>query len=362
MASAKWSKSRRLWIVQAQKNGIKKIFYSSTPGPAGRREVLDKYDDWCMFGGVSSLTVERCIELYLKDIEARLGRRDSYREAEIYSRLYILPTLGRCKMNKLSLRDWQAVINNARPQSGRVESLSHKTLTHLRSVIVGLHRFAYNNYYCEEWRGSLYIPQGHQRGERAILQPDDIRRLFEPCDLWYYPAFIIMLVCGLRPGEAYGIQEDDISGGILYIRRAVNNKGEITEGKNRNARRAIPLPALARSIIEDTIARNHAAGFSGPWVFCNGAGGVPIPNTARHQWNDLKAARGLPGSPYSLRHTFVSIVSSQTLIAEGTLRALVGHSENMDTFGTYKHTVAGELEGAADVINLTFERLKTAQD
>ena len=229
-------------------------------------------------------------------------------------------------------------------------------------MIVGLHKFAYNNYYCDDWRGSLYIPQGHKKGEREILQPEDIRALFQPCSAWYYPAFLTMLICGLRPGEAYGIQVSDLRDGVLYISRAVNNKGEITEGKNKNARRAIPLPTMARQIIEDTIARNRSCGFDGPWVFCNGAGGPPIPNTARHQWNDLKAERGLPGSPYSLRHTFVSIVSSQTHLAEGTLKSLIGHSENMDTFGTYKHTVEGELEGAASVINLTFERLKTAGD
>lgn len=73
------------------------------------------------------------------------------------------------------------------------------------------------------------------------------------------------------------------------------------------------------------------------------------------------AELGLPGSPYSLRHTFVSIVASQTQIPEGTIRELVGHSDSMDTFGTYKHTVDGELESAASIINLTFERLKTAE-
>ena len=360
MATAKWNKARRLWVVQAQKNGIKKTFYSSTPGLKGKREALDKYDAWIEYGSAESLTVERCVELYLKDIEARLGRRDTYREAECYSRLYILPALGRCKMNKLSLRDWQAVINEAKPQKDRGASLSHKTLTHLRAVIAGLHKFAYVNYYCDDWRGSLYIPQGHKKGERDILQPDDIKRLFEPCGAWYFPAFLVMLLCGLRPGEAYGIQEDDIQGGVLYIRRAVNNRGDVTEGKNKNARRTVPLPGMACGILEATIARNHEAGFNGPWVFCNGAGGKPIPNTARHQWNDLKAERGLPGSPYCLRHTFVSIVSSQTHLAEGTLKSIIGHSENMDTWGTYKHAVRGELEGAASVINLTFERLKAA--
>lgn len=362
MAIPKWNKSRRLWIVQGQKNGIKKVFYSSTPGMAGKREVLDKYDDWVEFGGSKNVTVSKCVALYLEDIEARLGRRDSYREAESYSRLYILPALGACRMDRLTLRDWQAVLNEARPQNGRIKSLSHKTLTHLRAVIVGLHKFAYRNYFCEAWRGDLYIPQGHKKGERQILQPDDIRRLFEPSDFWYHPAFLVMLLCGLRPGEAYGIQKGDIKGGVLTIARAVNNKGEITPGKNKNAQRVIPLPSLARDIIQETIDRNLAAGFKGPWVFCNGAGGRPIPNTARHQWNDLKALRDLPGSPYSLRHTFVSIVSSQTHLAEGTIKELVGHSDSMDTFGTYKHTVDGELEKAANVINLTFERLKASEN
>ena len=212
MATPKWNKERKLWVIQGQKNGIRKVFYSSVPGMKGKRDVLDKYDDWVEFGGSSSLTVERCVQLYLQDIEARIGRKDGYREAEIYTRLYVLPALGRCKMDKLTLRDWQAVLNEARPHSANVQSLSHKTLTHLRAVIVGLHKFAYRNYYCDDWRGQLYIPQGHKRGEREILQPDDISRLFEPCDSWYFPAFLVMLVCGLRPGEAYGIQTGDING------------------------------------------------------------------------------------------------------------------------------------------------------
>lgn len=365
MATPKWNKQRKLWIIQGQKNGIKKSFYSSTPGMKGKREVIDLYDDWVEFGGVQKITVEKCVELYLRDIEARLGRRDTYRETEIYTRLYVLPTLGRCKMNNLSLRDWQAVLNEARPQKHPSGSLSVKTLTHLRAVLTGLHRFAYVNYYCDDWRGSLYIPQGHQKGVRQILQPSDISKLFDPvrCSaLWYVNAFRIMLLCGLRPGEALGLQEGDIVDGVLYVQRAINDQGEITEGKNRNAKRAIPLPTLAKTIINETIVRNHKKNFGTPWIFPNTVGAPACQDSVRKQWNRLKAELGIPGTLYSLRHTFVSIVSSQTHLAEGTIKELVGHSQSMDTFGTYKHAVKGELETAAEVINLTFERLKTAEN
>ena len=358
MASPVWNKDRKMWVIQGKKNGLRKSFYSSVSGLKGKKEVIAKYNDWLDFGGIDKITVSKCVELYLEDIEKRLGKKDTYRTAEQYCRLYIVPTLGKAKMSNLSLRDWQAILNNARPVSERVKVLSRKTLLNLRGVIVGLHRFAYVNYYCEDWRGTLYIPQGYKVKGKDILQPDEIARLFEPSDLFYYPAFLIMLLCGLRPGEALGIKPSDIKGSTLTINRSVSDKSGITQGKNKNARRVVPLPPLAEQIINETIERNASCGFDNEWVFCSGSGTMPSQNTMRKHWNKLKEERNLSGTPYSLRHTFVSIVSSQTHLAEGTLKSLIGHSESMDTYGTYKHTVSGELEDAAKVINLTFERLR----
>ena len=93
----------------------------------------------------------------------------------------------------------------------------------------------------------------------------------------------------------------------------------------------------------------------------NGCGNPACQDTVRKQWNKLKAERNLHGSLYSLRHTFISIVSSQTHLAEGTIKDLVGHSKDFQTFDVYKHRVDGEIENAGRIINLTFERLKSAQ-
>lgn len=358
MANPKWNKTRNMWILQAKHNGMRKNFYSTTKGLAGKREVLAKYDDWIDFGGIGNISVEKCIELYLADIELRLGKRTTYIRTESYSRLYIVPTLGKAKMNKLSLRDWQGVISKARRHKGGSKPLSYKTVCNLREVIVGLHKFAYNNYYCDAWRGDLYIPQGHEKGEREILQPEQITKLFEPTDdIWYLSAFQVMLLCGLRPSECLGLQVTDIGNGVLYIRRAVNVRGEITRGKTKRANRTVPMPKLAEQIIRQTIERNKKADFNTKWIFCSGCGAMGSQRTMRKQWDRLKRNRSLAGSLYSLRHTFISIVSSQTHLAEGTIKDIVGHGD-FDTFGTYKHTVSGELEQAADVINLTFERLK----
>lgn len=358
MATPVWNKNRKLWVIQGQKNGIKKVFYSSIAGQKGKREVLDKYDDWVEFGGVKNITVEKCVELFLKDIESRLGKKDTWIQNEQYCRLYVLPTLGKARMNNLTLRDWQSVINDARPHTRHVQTLSKKSLSNLRGVLVSLHRFAYMNYYCDDWRGSLYIPQGHTTKEKEVLQPDQIGRLFQPSELWYHPAFEVMLLCGLRPSECLGIQEQDVGNGVLCIRRGVTDDGRISEGKNKNARRVVPLPSLAEEIIRKTIERNHACNFDTPWVFCGYSGEMPNQNTMRKHWNRLKKERKLSGTPYSLRHTFVSIVSSQTHLSEGTLKTLVGHSDSFDSFSVYKHRIDNEIENAGRIINLTFERLK----
>lgn len=364
MPTPKYDKNRGYWRIDGMRNGKRKVFYSKTPGLKGKREVMDAFDAWASNGTIT-MTVENAVSLFLEDIIARQGEKsDAYRTASIYSRLYILPALGKCQIGKVSINDWQAVINNATPVKSDAPPLSKKTLSNIRAVINQLHKFCYENYYCDEWRGSLYIPKGRRIVGKEILQPKDIKKLFEPSDLQYYPAFLIMLLCGLRPGECLGLQKDDVDtsdprGAVLHIRRSINDNNEITSGKNDNALRDVPLPPLALEIINNTIARNLKRGHMCPWIFCGYRGAQPNQDKMRRQWNRLKAERGLPSVPYGLRHTYVSIVSSQTggQIASGTLREIIGHSESMDTYGVYKKPVKGEIESAASVIDLTFRAI-----
>ena len=66
-------------------------------------------------------------------------------------------------------------------------------------------------------------------------------------------------------------------------------------------------------------------------------------------------ANGLtPCSLYELRHTFVSVVKT---LPAGEVKDLVGHSEDMDTFGVYAHTLAGDAENTARAVNGVFLRV-----
>ena len=249
----------------------------------------------------------------------------------------------------MTLRDWQNVINEA---TGEKKALSEKTLRNLRAIIMGIIKFGYQDYQCELPRGDLYIPKGRSKKEKEFLEKDDVRRLLEPSKLWYHPLFCFMVLTGLRPGEALGLQISDIDHNRVIIRRAVNARGHITDGKNKNARRMIPIGELASSILRNTIKRNEDYNLRTEWIFCSPDGSQGKQTRMRKHWEKLKEERDLPGTVYSLRHTFITIMKN--VLPEQAIKDIVGHSVSMDTFGTYGHILDGEDRETAQVIDLTF--------
>lgn len=325
-------------------------FSSSVPGPKGRKEVQKKYDNWYYGEASGEKSVNQVSKEYLEDVKARRGAdSEAYTQYERYIRLYIAPKCGQKKICKMTLRDWQNVINEAQ---GRNKALSEKTLKNLRGIIVGIIKFGYEDYQCDLLRGDLYIPKGHSKKEKEFLDKDDVRRLLEPSDLWYHPLFCFLLLTGMRPGEALGLKASEISQDKIIIRRAINAKGQITEGKNENAKRMVPIGTLASSILRKTIQRNEDMNLRTDWIFCSPDGSQGNQSSMRNHWLALKKERDLPGSVYSLRHTFITMMKN--ILPEQTIKDIVGHSVSMDTFGTYGHIIDGEQKRAADVIDLTF--------
>lgn len=339
----------RRWRIQVRHDGRRFSFSSSIPGAKGRRECRQKFERWYYEEGTGEKTVGRVAAEYLEDVRARCGEHSAALEQyECYIRIFILPVCANKKMNKMTLRDWQNIINGATGKNG---PLAEKTLKNLRAIIMSIIKFGYEDYQNEPLRGSLYIPKGHAKNEKEVLDRDDVRRLLEPSPLWYHPAFCLGVLTGLRPGEILGIQVDDIKGDRIYIRRAVNARGHITDGKNKNARRMVPIGELAGSILRQTIKRNEDANLRTPWVFCSPDGSQGKQTRMRKHWERLKAERDLPGTVYSLRHTFISLM--KTVMPEAMIKDIVGHSASMPTFSIYGHVLNDEARQAASIIDLT---------
>ena len=91
------------------------------------------------------------------------------------------------------------------------------------------------------------------------------------------------------------------------------------------------------------VVGHHQGGRLAAWLE-NGIGHT-TKEGGRKRWQRYCQANGIQKiSPYEMRHTFVSIAKN---LPEGQLKALVGHSRSMDTYGTYSHQMQGDQQETA---------------
>lgn len=346
--TAKWDDKHKRWRIDVQLDGVRRSFYSSTPGRTGQREANSKADAW-LDDGVQNTKV-KVISLYegfLKGKQASTSR-SNWRSIESRWRIHIKPYLGQKKIDRVTENDLQGIINRAYSE----HNLSAKTLRSLRADLVAFCKYCRIERVSTLFPESLIIPAGAKRSQKSIMQPQDLIKLFnidttivrgKKVPEEYIHAYRLEVLTGLRPGELRGLQWADIVGNEIHLKRAINIYGEVTQGKNENAIRAIHLSELALSEIE---AQRSLTG-NQKFVF-----EISCYNTYRAHWQRYIESNELVyRTPYELRHTFVSIAKQ---LPEGLVKNLVGHSKSMDTFGVYGHEIEGEAESTAKMVNGLF--------
>lgn len=353
LSSAIWTGDR--WVCRVQHDGHRRAFYSSTPGRRGKREAEDKADQWLAAGAVDPQTRVRDIfAAFIAHEEARKGKDSP--SVKLWRRewaTYILPLIGAKRLEAMRRIDWQDCIDIPYHTHG----LRRGSLLNIRGALTALHAYlADRGVYVHELT-NLKIPDGAVNRPHQILQPDDLAKLFDPAhddhpliNLWR-----TMVLTGLRPGEAIGLQWADIRGQTLTVSRAVNVSGEVTPGKNRNARRSFLLPDRAKAVLEAQRNQLRRRGIVSPWVFPGKDGDALSQKSARTAWAAFTAANGItPCTPYELRHTMVSV---NTDTPDVLLKAMVGHSSTMDTRGVYGHEIQGNRERTAAIVGAAFDAI-----
>ena len=347
--TAQWFSKYKYWKVTAQKDGVRKQFYSNLPGRPGQREANAKADKW-LDGGTAVNTRASALLSDFLETEQKTSL-SQYKKAEGIIRLYISPVIGQKRIDRVTFDDYQEIIDNAVDKG-----LAAKTISNIRSIVSQFAKYCRRKKVSEVRTDDLDLSGGKRRLKKRILQPVSVAVLFtvDTCRLKgtvvydkYINAYRMMVATGLRPGELTGLQWSDIHGDTIYLQRAVNVYGEVTRGKNDNAVRPVPITQIARRILED---QWQATGKSVGYIF-----DIQSQSTLRHRWHNYCTSNNIPYcSLYELRHTFVSLSSG---IPEGQLKQIVGHSQNMDTFGVYGHLVDGQLEDTGHRIDAVFDKI-----
>ncbi len=341
--TAVWLPNQQRWQIKVQKDGVRRTFTSAKPGRTGQREANRKADAWLDEGVVNTrILVENAYPEWISGIKQTTSS-SNWLPIESRWKNWVLPVIGKRRVEDLTEQQLQTVVNRA--YSG---GLSKKTLTSLCCDLRNFCKWLRLNKVSTLFPESLHVPKAARSKEKENLQPEALRTLFIiDTTLWrgkrvpdpYVNAYRFSAVTGLRPGELIGLRWEDIQGGQVCVRRAINIHGEETQGKNENALRSFVLTGTAAEIL----ANQRLLTGAGESVF-----DIQSESTYRHCWKRYCEANDIDYvPPYNLRHTFVSLAKT---LPEGTVKSLVGHSRQMDTYGVYAHLLQGEKEQTAQFL------------
>lgn len=340
-----WNGKR--WRYRTMIDGVQRNFYSTMPGSKGETECYKKADKASQ--GQAARKDKKIGDLwveYLEHVEFEYGATsESLRSATKYGKNHILPKCKHKRLNQMSTLDWQAIINKAKPVRVQTKSkratltesgeLSKKTLMNLRSEIVAFLKWCRRGD-LTTLNPELTIPRNRETVKRDVLTTDEAITLLatriSPNDMLH--AFRLQMTLGLRPGEVLALKKTDIEGDYLKIRRSFNDTHQFTKGKNENAERLEYLHPLAKQIVDDQLKYITRQGIKSQWLFPRADGSIHSQGLYRTRLKDYCKEAGFTEiTPYRLRHSFISIMRSR--VPEDTIKAIVGHSKAMDTFGVY---------------------------
>lgn len=358
---AKWIESRKRWQINVQDDGERRTFVDPTPGKKGKVLCEKKADKWLD----DKLIDENVrVEAMLGKWYERIKRTTSfgyYNQYEKYIRIWIKPVIGTKRIGRLTQQDLQDVIDKAY-DSGK---LSKKTLSNIRGCLMTFIKYCRDSKATKFHPESLSIPNGARISKKKVATVQDVVTLFtkttairygkEVEDI-YVHAYRFMVLTGMRPGERTALKPECINGTKVTISESINDEGELTGGKNENARRTYTLDYHAVKVLEDQADMLQRLGWISSYVFPDYDRGFIPQDKFRKAWKRYCASNDITGAPtpYELRHTWVSINKK---MPDGLKKLVAGHAKDMDTEGTYGHEMEGDMEEAAIYIGEAFKKI-----
>ncbi len=352
-----WIEPEQRWRYRVVIDGTRRSFYSSNPSEKAGPAECRRKAGLAKSGQIDPTMVqlEKAWADYLEDIKKRKGLdSNAYLTAYQVGKAQILPKLGKKPISDITDQDWQEILYAKPQRAGRSAPLSRKTLMNIRGEIMLFAKYAKKKRLIDHKPEDLEIPATAEYVGRQILQPEQLLAfLLDDDDKYVYlGAWQLSCVTGLRPGEAYGLQDSDTADGVLDIKRAINARNKLTRGKNTNAQRDMLETEISGLILARQKARKLRWQVVSPWLFCDKQAGQPNARSAYYEWEKYRIERGLVGvSPYSMRHTFVTYVYDKE--KRKLLQQALGHSATMNT-ERYKHQLDADKVRMAETIDEAF--------
>lgn len=304
-------------------------------------------------------------------------RPSTWRTAESYVRVYLIPALGRLPIARLSAADVEralaSFVRNGRPvlagDKRRRSPVSPVTAGHVRATLRSALAAAQRDGLVG--RNAAADARAPQVPHRAVtyLGAADVRRLLtatveEPLG----PLYAVAATTGLRRGELLGLRWADIEGGALTVRRsmardAAGGWSASEPTKSTRSRRTIPLPAMTLEALEAQRNRQGAAktAAGAAWQDRDGLVFTDVvgrPLKPEHVSHAFARSRGLVDVPpvrfHDLRHSAATIMLSEG-IPLAVISEWLGHAGIAISAAHYAAVVPELRRDAADAMDRALE-------
>lgn len=293
-------------------------------------------------------------------------RASTFANSEKFLRLYVIPIVGRAKINKLTnsaLQDWKNQLNSSHLSTTSKKHVYAEfrallnyaiKMTYLeKNPLLSVGNFK-DPYFCKpQDRLHFYTP------EQFVRYIHEARKVAEQSnsltDWGYFIFFMIAYYTGMRKGEINALTWNDIEGDIIHIRHSVTQKLKgndvITPPKNKSSYRdlQIPLPLLD-ALHEHKARQEQIPGFSDNLYVCGGIRCLRDTSIDKRNRSFANSA-GLPRiTIHDFRHSHASLLANSGINIQEVARRL-GHSNVEMTWNTYSHLYPKEEERALSILN-----------
>ncbi len=268
---------------------------------------------------------DRPLEIFLQEwLAGAVAARVTAKTASDYAsllRLHVTPTLGNRKLSHLASADIQKLYTGMleRGLSARTVRYTHAVLSSALQQAVKWGLLSRNP------AKAVDLPRNTQR-EMTALSPEQATSFLVAAqgDRWH-PLWHLLLVTGMRPGEALALRWSDLDGQKVRIQRNLvrhaDGRWELKEPKTQRGRRTVTIPTATTVLLQQHRRTQVEERLKvGPeytdqsFVFA-ASNGSPLDwrVLVQRHFNKLVKAAGLPRiRPYDLRHTAATL-----LLADG---------------------------------------------
>lgn len=142
----------------------------------------------------------------------------------------------------------------------------------------------------------------------------------------YGPMILFAAYTGLRPGELYGLEWDDIdlAAGVVTVNRQFNQRTRVVTPPKWGSARTVPLLPQAATAF-DRVARTPA-----PWVFSTPQGKRFSGRVQSYYWRPVRNRLDAGWDFYCLRHAFGTHLAHMGVDAY-SIAKVMGHSDGGQT-------------------------------